>query len=62
MIALAVENYCHECSDFDPVCDKIYADSKCVTSLVTCVNRARCANLKLYIEQQMARRKEHDCT
>lgn len=60
MIALDVENYCHECGDFDPVCDKLYADNNCVTALVTCVNRARCANLKRYIEEQVARKEKRD--
>ena len=59
MISLDVENYCHDCPDFDPICDKLYAGNAPYLTLVSCENKDRCKNLKKYIEQQITR-KERD--
>lgn len=56
MISLDVENYCHECPKFEPECANFYyGDGKC-TTLISCENKGVCANIKLYIEQQMAKK------
>ena len=49
MISLDVENYCHECSKF------YYGDGHW-TTLISCENKGVCENIKLYIEQQMAKK------
>ena len=59
MISLDVENYCHECSKFEPECTKLYCgDGNCIT-LISCENKGVCANIKLYIEQQMAKKEDY---
>ena len=58
MISLDVENYCQNCPDFEPCCAKIYSDNICIDTLVRCALKEICANLKTYIEQQMARKED----
>lgn len=58
MISLDVENYCQECPKFEPVCTKYYYGTGNATTYVSCKHKGVCANLKQYIEQQIAR-KEH---
>lgn len=59
MISLDIENYCHECSKFKPECTKLHYDYGKCTTLISCENKGVCANIKLYIEQQMARKEDH---
>lgn len=58
MISLDIENYCHECSRFEPVANKLYADGEAIMMMVSCQNKNLCANLKQYIEQQIARKEK----
>lgn len=59
MISLQVENYCQDCSKFEPECSKYCADNN-TNTLIFCVNRDLCANLKQYIEEKIARRERPD--
>ena len=59
MIKLEVAEYCHECSNFEPKCTRFYSDGNCTTS-ISCEKRGMCANIKLYIEQQLARKERPD--
>ena len=56
MISLDVENYCHECAKFEPECTKVYYGGGDCTTLISCENKGVCENIKLYIEQQMAKK------
>lgn len=61
MISLDIENYCHNCSEFEPDCKTIIymADGKIIVdTLVTCEHKDRCRNIKTYIEQQLARKEK----
>ena len=52
MISLNVESYCDECAEFEPVCQKLFADLKCTATIVECEHRSLCAKLKKHIEQK----------
>jgi len=52
MISLNVESYCDECAEFEPVCQKLFADLKTIATIVECEHRSLCANLKKHIEQE----------
>lgn len=59
MISLDIQDYCHDCPKFEPECTKLYyGDGNC-TTLISCENKGVCANIKLYIEQQLARKEDH---
>lgn len=58
MISLDVENYCHECPKFEPECTKFYYGVDNCTTLISCESKGVCANLKQYIEQQLARKEK----
>ena len=60
MIALQVENYCQNCPDFEPYCNRLYSLDDHVETLVQCVRKDRCKEIKKYIEQQMARKERPD--
>ena len=60
MISLQVENYCQDCPNFEPECCKCYANDHAYMTLISCVNRGLCANLKQYIEEQIARKERPD--
>ena len=59
MISLDIQDYCHNCSKFEPECTKFYYGDGDCTTFISCENKGVCANLKLYIEQQMARKEDH---
>lgn len=62
MIKLEIADYCHECPNFEPKCTRLhYGDGNCMTS-ISCENRGTCANIKLYIEQQLAKKERPDYT
>lgn len=52
MISLNVESYCDECAEFEPVCQKLFADLKIAATIVECEHRSLCENLKKHIEQE----------
>lgn len=61
MISLDVENYCHNCSEFEPDCQtiKYMSDGKIIVdTLVKCEHKDRCRNIKTYIEQQLVRKEK----
>lgn len=60
MITLQVENYCQNCPDFEPYCNRLYSLDDHVETLVQCVHKDRCKEIKAYIEQQMARKERPD--
>lgn len=59
MIALQVENYCQNCPDFEPYCNRLYS-LQSVETLVQCVHKDRCKEIKTYIEQQAIKRERPD--
>ena len=52
MISLNVESYCDECAEFEPVCQKLFADLESTATKVECEHRSLCAKLKKHIEQE----------
>lgn len=60
MITLQVENYCQNCSKFEPECCKYDANDRSNMTVISCTNRGLCANLKQYIEGQMVRKERPD--
>ena len=60
MISLQVESYCQDCPKFEPECSKFSADNRTYMTLISCVNRGLCANLKQYLEEQTARKERPD--
>ena len=58
MISLDISDYCHECPKFEPECTNLYYDGGKCTTLISCKNKGVCANLKLYIEQQIVRKED----
>lgn len=60
MIKLDIQDYCHNCPIFEPECVKYYADNKCTMTLVSCTRKGICANIKQYIEEQIARNERPD--
>lgn len=58
MISLDIQDYCHNCRDFEPRCTKIYADNICVDTLVQCERKEVCSTIKTYIEQQITRKED----
>lgn len=51
MIELEVEDYCHGCGEFEPECEKLYANGGVFRTSVTCVNATKCRNLKNYLDR-----------
>lgn len=49
MIHLDVEPYCHDCSDFDPEVQRIYADGAIYGQTVTCEHIRHCRAIYEYI-------------
>lgn len=57
MITLDIKPYCHECRDFDPVCEqKCYTymkdEAKTSDTVIFCKTRNRCENIRRYISRQ----------
>ena len=52
MIELDVEEYCHRCSDFNPVLTRLYAGGKIHTTYIQCENKERCSNIKRFLEKE----------
>ena len=50
MIHLDVEPYCHDCSDFDPEVQRIYADGAVYSQTVTCEHIRHCRAICEYIQ------------
>lgn len=46
MITLEIEKYCHDCEDFTPEIQTIYADKKLIQTKIYCLLGARCRKLK----------------
>lgn len=60
MIKLDIQDYCHNCPNFEPECTKFYSgDGNCTTS-ISCENKGVCANIKLYIDKQIAAKERPD--
>jgi hypothetical protein len=59
MISLQVENYCQNCPDFEPYCNRLYS-LQSVETLVQCAHKDLCKEIKAYIEGQMARKERPD--
>jgi hypothetical protein len=59
MISLQVENYCQNCPDFEPYCNRLYS-LQSVETLVQCTHKDRCKEIKTYIEQQAIKRERPD--
>lgn len=58
MISLNVENYCHNCPDFEPKVDKMYGDMKVYEQIVSCVNKERCKHIYNEIMDIVERKKD----
>lgn len=56
MIELFVEDYCHNCPDFDPYISKtkMKCDRECywTNTVITCKHAERCKEIKNYLEKQ----------
>ena len=60
MITLDIKPYCHECRDFEPVCEqKCYTymnkdldGVKTADTVIYCKTRNRCENIRRYISRQ----------
>lgn len=52
MISLNVESYCDECAEFEPVCQKLFADLENTATIVECEHRSLCAKLEKHIKQK----------
>ncbi len=46
MISLEVQDYCHKCSGFEPVAEKLYGNEGVIHTVVTCEHNAHCEWLK----------------
>lgn len=57
MVALSVENYCHNCSDFKPVVEKRYIAGGPCNQFIHCKYSKRCRVIEEHIrkcsEQEM---------
>lgn len=53
MITLDVADYCHDCSGFEPVANKIYnTNGDAFMTKVECERAKHCHNLMRYLERQ----------
>ena len=62
MIRLTVEDYCQNCPEFKPYCNKFESETYCdnrpvhnVDTFVKCKKRHVCACIKEYIEAEMSK-------
>lgn len=51
MIQLDVESYCQDCSDFDPIVQRLYANGCVYQQTVTCENIQHCRKICEYVRQ-----------
>ena len=51
MIELRVEDYCHDCPDFEPDCCKVYANGKIERVMVRCAYANRCRRITERLEK-----------
>ena len=52
MIELDVCEFCHDCPNFEPVTEKLWADYKVFQTIVTCSNMNLCGNLLRFLEEK----------
>lgn len=57
MIKLNVEQYCHNCPNFEPVINRLFADNKCQDVVIICGDKFRCDSIKSYLKESDARKK-----
>lgn len=61
MIDTKFEAYCEECTELDPIVNKVYADNKIVSQIITCNYIERCKRIYAVIEmKETIRRRNHD--
>lgn len=57
MIKLFVEDYCHNCPDFDPYVSKTELECDmgryCTNTDITCKHAERCEEIKKYLEKEI---------
>lgn len=51
MIQLDVESYCQDCSDFDPIVQRLYANGRICQQTVTCEHIQHCRKICEYVRQ-----------
>lgn len=49
MIELKVEEYCHDCPEFEADCCKVYANGHIERTMVKCANAAKCSRIRRYL-------------
>lgn len=57
MIEIFVEDYCHECEDFEPTVNRIYSDDQILAQDITCINRDRCERMCAALYDRLAKEK-----
>lgn len=59
MIKLVAANYCQECPNFNPTCERVLNESGRYDHYVSCVNSEECRHLCRYLELQLKVKEEH---
>ena len=63
MIKLNIEEYCHNCEDFEPTCEKIFGRTLIgpimFDQIVTCVNKNKCRCIHTHIKQSFEKEKNN---
>lgn len=57
MIELNVEEYCHNCPNFEPVINRLFADNKCQGTVIICRDKFTCNSIKSYLKDVATREK-----
>lgn len=64
MIHLDVQEYCHECRDFEPCKSTTYLQANGMTiasdNVIYCEHCARCANIAAYLKKKLSEEKKDD--
>lgn len=60
MIKLEVEDYCHNCGDFEPEVIRFCSDDMVYLQQIFCVNRNRCEQIYKAIKEHVRKEKEND--
>lgn len=55
MIKLNVEEYCHNCPNFEPVTNQLFADNKYQVTVIICRDKFRCDSIKSYLKESETR-------
>lgn len=51
MIELMTDPYCHDCSDFEPIVQRLYANDEIYLQIVTCKDLDRCRKMYEHIRK-----------